>query len=192
MMFSCKEFFLSDALSRKFPLSHYITPHSPQIHKFYPSLQILFLLNFIPHKLITFSPQIKSLRKFNPISNNRCSHFFLSPFITIFPRPTTRATRLHSACRQNNAPIVKLLADKGADIAVCLPCSTTPLLTVCRHGLSKEVLDMLCLAGADVNARDAAGMCALQVVAREGHASLAKRLLEAPDIDVEISCTDLG
>lgn len=123
----------------------------------------------------------------------RCSHLFSLAFHINFPQADHAGyTALHSACRQNNAPIVKLLADKGADIAVCLPCSTTPLLTVCRHGLSKEVLDVLCLAGADVNARDAAGMCALQVVAREGHASLAKRLLEAPDIDVKISCTDLG
>lgn len=46
---------------------------------------------------------------------------------------------------------------------------------------------MLCLAGADVNARDAGGNSALQLAAREGRTSLVKRLLEAADIDLEIA-----
>lgn len=72
-------------------------------------------------------------------------------------------------------------------MTACLPCGTTPVLTVVRHNLGGEVLDVLCLAGADVNARDARGETALQVAAREGRTSLVKRLLEAADIDLEIA-----
>ena len=86
------------------------------------------------------------------------------------------ATPLHSACFHNNASLVVLLLQHGANPNLAVIDGWTPLQNAAFVG-SVDVCDALITAGANVNycANDLPD--ALSLAAREGHAAVVERLL---------------
>jgi ankyrin repeat protein len=92
-----------------------------------------------------------------------------------------------------NAPVVKLLLDRGADANQASPTGTTALLLA--PGSDSDTVKLLLDRGANVRARNAAGATALHVAASRGDVDSARLLLDAgadPNVrDVALGRTPL-
>jgi uncharacterized protein len=88
-------------------------------------------------------------------------------------------TPLSLACTNGSGTMVELLLTAGADANLALPGGETPLMTASRTGTLTAVKALLA-HGARVDAKDEArGQTALMWAAAEGHAGVARALLEA-------------
>ncbi len=86
---------------------------------------------------------------------------------------------LYLAAQNGNAPLVKVLLDRGADANAALPAAETALMTAARTG-NVAVIDALIGAGAKVDAKEEwKGQTALMWAASENNGAAVKTLLAA-------------
>lgn len=89
-------------------------------------------------------------------------------------------TLLHYACFFGNDPCVKMLLEQGADpnVAADNPMKVMPIHGAVAVG-RRHAVNMLILAGADVNAKQQSGFTPLQGAANRGDLDMIKSLLDA-------------
>ena len=89
-------------------------------------------------------------------------------------------TVLHAACGMERTDCVKALLDGGADVGIADAGGRTPLHFVAEFRMpataQREITDLLLRAGADPNAKNAAGDTPMAVAARSGNSACAKAL----------------
>lgn len=88
-----------------------------------------------------------------------------------------KLTALHTATRNGNSEIVKLLLDSGATPSVADPDYQTPLIAASEKGFV-EIAQLLLDVGVDVDLRDNKGCSALSFASLEGHTEIVKLLLD--------------
>jgi ankyrin repeat protein len=89
-------------------------------------------------------------------------------------------TALHYAVRGGALPVIRRLPDHGADVAARDPGGLTPLLHLAKTRAALDhvaVLELLAGAGAELDARTAAGETLLFCYARRGDATAVRWLL---------------
>jgi ankyrin repeat protein len=90
----------------------------------------------------------------------------------------TTGGRLNSASNNGHVDVVKLLLEKGADMAVANQGGWTPLNSASNNG-HVDVVKLLLEAGADVAVASNDGWTPLNSASDSGHVDVVKLLLEA-------------
>lgn len=158
-----------------------------------------------PKKSLNFHHRLAKKKKSDMISQlcqavqdndaNHCRELLEKHEVNVNGKCSDGNTALHEASKCNNAEILTLLLDFGADINAKNEYGYTPLHMCCQH-ISEELeaSELLLRNGADINAQNAYKNTPLHLAARHNNLEVCKVLLES-DSDINAKgindCTPL-